>query len=90
MFYHEYKYINDKCNKYYKKKLIIYFYHSYTFLNKKKTLEILTIYSFDSNNLIFVTQIIANKKFEINIIQKIIANFNITQNFIVTKNFICN
>lgn len=42
-----YKYINEKCDKYYKKGYISYFYNSYISLNKEKTLEILVIFIFN-------------------------------------------
>ena len=73
------KHVNDKCDKCHKKKQIACFYDSYTFLNKRKTLEGLAASSLDSKkNVSCVTQVVANKIFETGVTQKIIADSGTT------------
>lgn len=75
-----YKHAKKKCDKCCKKEHFSRFYDSYIFLNKEKILQKPgTISRPDfKKNVSCVTQIIANKIFEIGIIWKIIADLDIT------------
>lgn len=85
------KYTNKKCNKCHKKGHISCLYDSYTFLNKKKTLEELATSSSDfKKNVNYVTLVIANKMFETGISQKIIVDSSTMQHFIANQNLISN
>lgn len=83
------KYADKKCDKYYKKRYITRFHDSYTFLNKGKTPEEPAISSPNTKkNVSCITQVVANKIFEIGITQKIIPDLGTTQHLIANRKLI--
>ena len=83
------KHVNRKCDKCHKKGHISRFHDSYISFNKGKTPERSATSSSDSKkNVTFVTQVVANKRFETGLISKIIADSGITQYLIANRKLI--
>ncbi len=83
------KHANKECDKCHKKGHISRFHNSYISLNKGKTPEGSTIFSSDSKkNVTCVTQVVANKMFEIGFTRKIIADSGTTQHHIANRKLI--
>ena len=77
------KHVNEDCDKCHKKEHISHFYYRYISLNKRKTpKESVKSISDSKKNVTFVTQVVANSRFETGIARKIIANSGTTQHLI--------